>query len=941
MALTVIGLISFGSLIGYSQTDEAEIDGIISDSSGAALPNAQLTLTNVETGVTRSVTSGTNGAYRFAPVVPGTYNIEVDANGFQSETIEHLEINLGAHITQNIALIVGSGQQTVEVTAEVPIVDTVSQSVSGVIDQQQITNLPLNTRQYLNLALLEPGTTQAGSRTFYNNVQIGGGQYYYANGFMMDGVRNTWAEQGEPRQNFPAGAVQEFKVYSAEYPAEYGLYMGGLVTVATKSGTNNIHGEVFEYWRNQALNRDNVFQQQAEVAEHTGNPFNRNQFGADFGGPIVKDRLHYYLAYERTQTTGSFTIFTSLPQYYGSLQGTFKQPSYDQMINARIDGQLSNTQSVFFRYAQEWNGLTYQGCGGNGEINCYDGLIPRHSFVAGHTWNPGATIVNEFRFQFAYASYQLGPPGSVWPNANTLATSPQASDNLQLAYVFPSFAYGFGYQEDGVEKRWEGNDVLSIAKGSNTLQMGFDIDYVSFLDARASDVQGTYAFATDQPFNPSNAASIAALTNPILFFASIPPIATSIPSWELGFFFSDAWRAMPGLTVNLGLRYDREIGSFDESLNPNSFPQPIPFLGNPNTRGDADNVGPRVGIAWDPFRKGRDAFRAGYGIYYNNIQTLEIFPEKQDLALCNIIIFNPPYPDPYGSQTPSSFCSTAPPNVTVLAHNFANPYSQQFDVGYSHQFTNTLVLTVDGVYQHSLRDFRIVDLNYPAADGVRPLAQWGQILQYQPTAQANYRAMFLKVYKRFSTRFQSTLSYTLSSADDNAPQSGITNYASPNLDWGPASIDARHQFVASGYFNLPWRFELGAILTLRSSLPFSAFETTTNADGTAQYVPGTSRDEGERGLNLTAVNVYRATVGLAPMTRIDSNFYSSLDVRISRWFFAENNRRLEIIAQCFNVLGHKNLLAGDYIMSAASPSFGTITSAANLQQAELAARYVF
>ncbi len=531
--LVLLILVAHGTAL--AQTGDADIEGTVMDASGASIPRAQVTLTNTETGVTRSVTAEEDGHYRFSPVPPGIYNIETKAAGFQTETVQHLNINLGLHVTQDVTLRVGNAQQTVEVAGEVPVIDTTSQSVSGVIDQQQITSLPVNTRQYLNLALLEPGTTQDASRTFYNNIQVGGGAYYYANGFMIDGVRNTWAEQGEPRQNFPEGAVQEFKVYVAEYPTEFGLYMGGLVTVATKSGTNNIHGEFFEYWRNEALNHDNKFQQQAEALEHTGNPFNRNQFGGDIGGPIVKDRTHYYLAYERTQTTGSFTIFTPVPQYYSAVQGTFSQPSYDQMITARVDHQISNNQSVFVRYAQEWNRLTFQGCGGNAEAFCYDGEIPRHSIVAGYTWTPSATMVNDFRFQNAYSSYQLGPPGTVWRDANTLATSPQATAQLQLAYRFPSFSYGAGYQEDGVETRWEGNDVFSLVKGDHTLRFGFDVNYIPFIDATASNVKGTYTFGTDQVFNPGNPASLAALTNPTLFTAAIPAIATSVATWELGF----------------------------------------------------------------------------------------------------------------------------------------------------------------------------------------------------------------------------------------------------------------------------------------------------------------------------------------------------------------------------------------------------------------------
>ncbi len=238
-------------------------------------------------------------------------------------------------------------------------------------------------------------------------------------------------------------------------------------------------------------------------------------------------------------------------------------------------------------------------------------------------------------------------------------------------------------------------------------------------------------------------------------------------------------------------------------------------------------------------------FKAGYGIYYNNIQTLLNFPENRDLALCNITIRNPPYPNPFGNQSESSFCSTSPPNVTVLAPDYANPYSQQSDLGYSHQFTTDLALKVDGVYQHTLRDYRIVDLNYPNAAGVRPLPQWGQILQHQSTSQAKYKALFVELDKRFSRRFQTTVSYTLASARDNNPQAAIVNYADPNLSWGPANIDRRNSLVAAGSVNLPWGLVLGAIWTVRSSLPFSAFENVVECRRHSTIHTGNFEEPGE------------------------------------------------------------------------------------------------
>jgi hypothetical protein len=943
-----LAMLALAAGIAFAQGGEADIIGTVTDSSGAVIPTAQVTLTNVETGVARTVTTQ-DGQYIFSPVSPGTYNISVKATNFQTQSITHLLINIGVHLTQDVVMKVGNSEQTVEVSGAVPVVDTSSQSVAGIVDQEQITTLPINTRQYLNLALLEPGTSQDATRTFYNNVQVGGGGYFYANGFMIDGVRNTWAEQGEPRQNFPEGAVQEFKVYVNQYPAEYGLYMGGLVVVATKSGTNNFHGEVFEYWRNEALNRDNQFQQAAEKAEHTGNPFNRNQYGGDIGGPIIADRTHFYAAFERTQTASSYTIFTSEPQFYGANQGTFNQPLTDQMLTGRVDHQINNNQSIFARYAQEWNKLTFQGCGGSFEQFCYDGLIPRHSFVAGHTWTPTLTSVNDFRFQYAYSSYQLGPPGHIWSDVNTMATNAAATGQLQIAYSFPSFSYGAGYQEDGVEKRYEGSDVFSLQKGPHSLRFGLDINYIPFIDATAFNVRGTFTFGTDQLFNPNDPNTITALTNPILFTASLPAVVNSVPTWELGFFAMDDWKIRPGLTLNLGLRYDRELGSFNENLNLKSFPEPIPFIGNPSNRGDANNFGPRFGIAWDPFHKGRDVFRAGFGLYYNNIQTLLNFNEIRNLSECNIIISNPSYPDPYNGKNPASFCSAAPPNVTVLAPNYRNPYSQQYGIGYSHQFTNDLALQVDGVYQHAFRDFRNVDLNFPdPTTGIRPLPAWGAILQQQSTSQAKYKALFVRADKRFSHRYMFTVSYTLSYARDDNPQNSVTDYSDPNLDWGPSNVDRRNSIVASGTVNLPWSLTLGAIWTARSSVPFSALAATFNADGTQQYVPGTSRNQGNRDLNLAAVNAYRATQGLSPVTasQLNTNPYDSFDVHLSRSFKLGAERHLEVIAQVFNLFGHENLAGvsagtSGYVTNAASPGFGTLGSAGNLQQAELAARFVF
>jgi hypothetical protein len=329
-------------------------------------------------------------------------------------------------------------------------------------------------------------------------------------------------------------------------------------------------------------------------------------------------------------------------------------------------------------------------------------------------------------------------------------------------------------------------------------------------------------------------------------------------------------------------------------------------------------------------------------MYYNNIQTLLNFPENRNLSQCSVLIKNPSYPDPYNGLSPTAFCSTAPPTVTVLDQHFQMPYSEQFTLGYSREITKDFLVHVDGVYTHTLHDWRILDQNYPNAAGVRPLAAWARILDHESISQSKYKGMYVRAEKRYAKRYQFLVSYTLSSATDDNPQAQIRTPSNYSLDWGPANIDQRHALVASGSVIIPGNVTLGVIWQLRSTLPFSALTAATDADGNAQYVPGTSRDQGDRNLSLSAVNAYRAALNLAaiPASQISSSRYNSLDIRAERPIFHRERLRVDIIGQVFNVLGFTNL-TGANTTSATSVNFGKILGASNLQQAELALQIKF
>ena len=306
----VIGLLSLmlaQPVLG--QGAGASIEGVVKDQQGGVLPGVTVTLRNLDSGVSRTSVTGPDGRYRFLALGPGRYHLSAELSGFASKDVGDVTVTIGLAATQDFAMGIQAVEESVTVSGQSPVVDTTKSEVAGVVTQHQIDTLPVNSRQFLNLALLMPGTSQDAARSFYNNVTIGAGTSFYSNGFNVDGVNNTWAEEGEPRQNFPQGSVQEFKVNTSGFPAEFGLATGGYVQIVTKSGSNRWSGEAFEYFRDKSLNALNKFEEQRH--DQFGEPkpgFRRNQFGGSFGGPIIKDRTHFFVSAERTKTDQYFTV---------------------------------------------------------------------------------------------------------------------------------------------------------------------------------------------------------------------------------------------------------------------------------------------------------------------------------------------------------------------------------------------------------------------------------------------------------------------------------------------------------------------------------------------------------------------------------------------------------------------------------------------------------
>ena len=529
--------------------------------------------------------------------------------------VTDIEMTIGLGLTQDFTMEVQSVAETVTVIGVAPVVDTTKSEVSGVVTQQQIETLPINSRQYLSLALLMPGHEHGRDavvlcdrqRRRVDDVQL-------APATSSTASTNNLAEDGEPRQNLPEDAVQEFKVSNVQYKAEFGLATGGIVQVVTKSGTNIVHGTRVRVLPGQVAERPGrVRDREARVPAA---PVRRQRRRSDRAQQDA-----FFGAVERTQIDEFYTVVTAAPQFYSALEGTFAKPFTRNLYFGRVDGTITNTQNVFARYAWEDELSTCNGCGGTVSSTAgFDQSTPRRATVLGHTWVRGSRQLNDFRFQYAKAAYYISPAGTeIWTDISV--NTPERLNRLTQQLVFPSVTYGSSNDQIGPESRWQLKDTYAIAFPAHDVKFGVDISYMPYMYESTGNPLGTYTFSRDQFFDPNNPASVAALTGATTFAASLPPVTTEHPSKYYVGFVQDDWKLRNNLTVNLGLRYERLYGSANEDLDPSVFPIPIPYI-DVSKRGDKNNFGPRAGLAWDIAGNGRTVVRGGYGLYYGHVRML-------------------------------------------------------------------------------------------------------------------------------------------------------------------------------------------------------------------------------------------------------------------------------------------------------------------------------
>ena len=970
-AVLLLVLLTGLTVPALAQVSNAVVTGIVTDEQRGILPGVTITVTNAESGVVRSTVTEEYGRYRVGGIPPGRYNVKAELPGFATQEVKDITLTIGLEYTKDFTMSVAGVQESITITGESSIVETTKTEVSGVVTQQQIETLPFQDRGTLTLSLLLPGTGTDTTRAKRSAVNVGTGISTSSTSYLVDGLSNATAISGEQRHDIPQAAIREFAVHTTQIPAQFGQRAGGVVSIATKSGTNDLHGEAFEFFRNKAMNRLDKFQE----LQHAAKPdYLRHEFGFALGGPILKNRLHYFGTFERSREHSFFTVNTGRPDLYQALEGTFEGGYYTNIGFLRADYEISNKQTLFYRYTNQHTLFYCSGCGANSmaAFSNNDNLIPRDMHAIGHTWAISNRMLNEFYFMRGAASDRSYLNKDYAPKQyQQVVTIPASMGGGTIIgtsiYRFPSLIWGT-YQclppcVAGAGTRTtftEAQEALSITTGKHSWKLGGSIQLFPTHEWAPGNIFGTWTFNQDQYFNPSDPNfNIANLKGATLFQASFPNLRREMRNHSYAVYVTDEWKPAAGLTLNLGLRYDLQAGSWDEWLKQSDYPQPLPYV-NFKSRGDKNNFGPRVGLAWNIANNGKSVVRAAYGLIYTNITNIVPRTEVSSLKQSNInITGNVPYPDPYQGRDPATFVSTSALNINIIGNNLVNAPVHTTSVGFSQPLMSETAIHVDGVYQKAVHYPSQVQVNTRnPATLVRPLPEWGNIIQYQPVGRYNYKGLLFRLEKRLSHNYQYQVSYTLSKQDGNFGSPDlvgvgiggvITDYYNPRLDIGPSNADRRHELVFSGASQLPGRIIVGAIWNIRSSYPFSAKAgVDLNGDGAnTDYVPGTTKNMGNRNTAamLVAVNAYRATLRLAPISesQIDSSLFSRLDLRASKAIALGESRKLELIGQVFNVLGRDNLggLSTFYNTNVRSDAFGRIQAAQPRQQAEVAIRFVF
>lgn len=938
----------------YAAETTASIIGIVFDNSDVPVPGASITAVNTATKFTRVISSGPDGFYRIPLLPPGTYTVTVEVSGFAKEVRTDIVLTVGKEIALNFTLKLATTGETLEVEAETPLIDATKSALSQTIDQASIKSLPLNGRDYTQLSLLAPGVRPV-NLTQYGQFSIGGQRGDSVN-YTIDGGENNFSYVNESRTGFTQEGVQEFQILTNRFSAEYGRSTSGVINVISKSGTNDLHGNGFFFFRAKGLDWPNVFvQENIDACEALGGadcdrlegPFDQQQGGGTIGGPIVRDKTFFFAAYEATNTdnTLSVAITPTTPD------GTRPAPVDRQLVTAKVDHQFNTNQSMVFRYNLDVNKTAGFYAGGV-YVDALQKDVTAQSFAGSWTSVISSETYNEALVQYGRYLRTDTPEviGTPWLYRPSSVTGQY--------YCCP---------QKFLENRIEILDTFTHVfqgKGDHTLKTGIDYIHVGSELTFNQYVGGAYFFGTDEPFDINNPA-----TFPTFFELGVGNPTTEPNNNQFSAFVQDDWRVNNSLTLNLGLRYD--IENFSGPENPVPL-IPVPAVGEVIVGAippvDTNNFGPRLGFTYDFRGHGTTIIRGGYGRYYkpilHNVYNNALLFDQQRYLILSVFCdpFDPascPNGNPnflaqyFPNLPPESVLSATPGDIRPMAAADI-AYTDQVSIGFQQEFGRNFAVSADYVYMKGNDLTRERNLNAPVDlvnPGDPPYPQYGRLRLLTTDGESWYNALQIGVQKRYSNNLMFTASYTYSEAEDTAAD--FYRIAEPNdqqdldAERGPQAYDQRHLFAFSTIYDLPWELELGGIIRASSGTPFNwLLSYDHNGDGflndRPDLVPGGGEfpfadPPADRPGNLGR-NTGRGTA------------FFTVDLRVAKTF-TWNRVSLQLLAEFFNIFNRTNynfrqgsvnhIINFDDPLWFADPALGTATEVYNPRQIQFGVKFNF
>jgi hypothetical protein len=873
------GLLFFLNPALWSQST-AILKGTVTDPSDAAVPKAKVTVRNEGTGVQLVTQTDEAGEYLVAGLPVGAYRVEVSAPGFQTTIVSGLRLDVSGTVVENVKLAVGATTQEIIVSEEPPVLEASTMTVGQTITQRTVQEIPLNGRHFVDLTLLSPGTVTPPQNGFLSSPLRGQGSFGVNTAglredmvnYMINGINLSDQLQNQITFQPSINTVQEFKVDNSTFSAEYGRNAGAIINIATRNGTNNFHGEVFEFFRNDALDATNFF----TLAPATKPPFKRNNFGADVGGPLLKDKAFFFASYEGLRQHQGISLTTDVPT--DAQRAAVTDPVIQKLLpliqhangvdasgNPAFNGAVSAPVQI-----DQGTGDVQFNLGGNDRLHGYLALqedTRQEPTLAGHSlpgWGDtrharrqivtlnevhifGPNLTNEARagynrIHILFTPNQLLNPFDfgILNGINAPIGLPQIIVGVNLVPGLLNFGGEINLPQGRGDTTAAFNDTLHWLRGRHSFAFGGEVR--RFYNNNIGQNEGSYTFFDLAHFLADQANR---------FNVTIGSANDRIAQGAWGLFVQDSFKWKSSLTLEIGLRYDYNASPTEAQNRFAVFMPATDSLVQVGTNGinqvyrtNNKNVQPRLGFAWDPFKNGTTVVRAGYAILTDQAVTNAVSP----------LSGNPPFAVPVtisSSANAISFTSTGMPTVATIAPqtinpDFQNAYVQSWNLNIQHQVSPSLGVMVGyfgskGTHLRILRNLNQKGLAatqpfvaLSASSPIRPGTRLGSNMNYIDSgSNSNYNALWVTVTKHLSHNFQFDTSYTYSkSLDDNS----LTSITSPTVedsfnirgDYGPSDFDARHRVVLSGIYDLPFKghrasngWELGLIFQAQSGNPLN------------------------------------------------------------------------------------------------------------------------